>query len=144
MFSQYCWSHERWATVPLMGAINALLPYNCTKRSPPSLFRLLHVVRFPWGREKYIGTYGYTIWTSSQSLTVLKLTISDLQAQKRLFSIHVIPWYYTLDWINVGGSGHAAASSLAWRHMRHAHCTCWARMCVEEVLSIPEQFVSRS
>ena len=34
MFSQYCSSHERWATVPSMGAINALLPYNCTKRSP--------------------------------------------------------------------------------------------------------------
>ena len=36
-FFQYCWSHERWATVPLIGAINALLPYNCTKRSPPHL-----------------------------------------------------------------------------------------------------------
>ena len=32
---QYCWSPERWATVPLMGAIDALVPYNCTKRSPP-------------------------------------------------------------------------------------------------------------
>ena len=31
----YCWWDERWATIPLMGAINALLPYNCTKRSPP-------------------------------------------------------------------------------------------------------------
>ena len=36
-FFQYCWSHERWATVPLMGAINALLPYNCTKSSLPHL-----------------------------------------------------------------------------------------------------------
>ena len=63
-----------------MGAINALLPYNCTKRSPPSHFRQLHVVRFPCGREKKMGTYGYTKWTCSQSLTVLESTISDLQA----------------------------------------------------------------
>ena len=47
---------------------------------PPSLFRQLHVVRFPWGREKNMGTYGYTKWTCSQSLTVLERTISDLQA----------------------------------------------------------------
>ena len=32
-------AHERWATVPLMGAIKALLPYNCMKRYSPSLFR---------------------------------------------------------------------------------------------------------
>ena len=38
------------------GAINALLLYNCTKRSPPSLFRQLHVVCFPCGREKNMGT----------------------------------------------------------------------------------------
>ena len=63
-----------------MGAINALLPYNCTKRSPPSRFRQLHVVRFPCGREKNMGTYGYTEWTCSQNLTVLERTISDLQA----------------------------------------------------------------
>ena len=140
MFSQYCWSHERWATVPLMGAINALLPYNCTKRSPPSLFRQLHVIRFPCGREKNKGTYGYTKCTCSQSLTVLERTISDLQAWKHHFSIHVIPWY----WINVGGSGHASVSSLAWTHMWHARCTRWAHRSVEEVLSISEQFVSLS
>ena len=64
---------------------------------PPSLFRQLHVVRFPCGREKSMGTYGYTKWTCSQSLTVLERTISFLQALKHLFSIHVIPWYYTLD-----------------------------------------------
>ena len=61
------------------GAINALLPYDCTKRSPPLLFRKLHVVRFPCGCEKKMGTYGYTKWTCSQSLTVLERTISDLQ-----------------------------------------------------------------
>ena len=63
-----------------MGAINTLLPYNCTKRSHPSRFRQLHVVRFPCGREKIMGTYGYTKWTSSQNLMVLERTISDLQA----------------------------------------------------------------
>ena len=47
---------------------------------PPSLFRQLHVVRSPCGREKNMGTYGYTKWTCSQSLTVLECTISDLQA----------------------------------------------------------------
>ena len=51
---------------------------------PSSLFRQLHVVRFPCGREKNVRTYGYTKWTCSQSLTVLELTISDLQAKKHL------------------------------------------------------------
>ena len=46
----------------------------------PSLFRQLHVVRFPCGRERNMGTYGYTKWTCSQSLTVLERIISDLQA----------------------------------------------------------------
>ena len=46
----------------------------------PSLFRQLHVVRFPCGHEKNMGTYGYTKWTCSQSLTVRECTISDLQA----------------------------------------------------------------
>ena len=46
---------------------------------PPSLFRQLHVVRYSCGREKIMGTYGYTKWTCSQSLTVLERTISDLQ-----------------------------------------------------------------
>ena len=90
----------------------------------PSLFWQLHVVRFPCGREKNMGTYGYTKWTCSQSLTVLDRTISDLQGKKRLFSIRVIPWYDTLDEINVGGSGHAATSSLVWTHMQHGRCTC--------------------
>ena len=47
---------------------------------PPSLFPQLHVVRFPCGREKNMGTYGYTKWTCSQNLTVLERTIFDLQA----------------------------------------------------------------
>ena len=47
---------------------------------PPSLFRQLHVARFPCGREKNMGTYSYTKWTCSQSMTVLERTISDLQA----------------------------------------------------------------
>ena len=46
---------------------------------PPSLFRQIRIVRFPCGREKNMGTYGYTKWTCSQSLTVLDRTISDLQ-----------------------------------------------------------------
>ena len=46
----------------------------------PSLFRQLYVVRFHCGREENMGTYGYTKWTCSQSLTVLERTISDLQA----------------------------------------------------------------
>ena len=64
---------------------------------PPSLFQQLQVIRFPCGREKSMGTYGYTKWTCSQSWTVLEHTISDLQDKKRPFSVHVIPWYYTLD-----------------------------------------------
>ena len=64
---------------------------------PSHFFRQLHVVRFLCGREKNMGTYGYTKWTCSQSLTVLERTISDLQAKKCLFSIHVIPRYNTLD-----------------------------------------------
>ena len=47
---------------------------------PPSLFRQLHVVRFPCGCEKNMEMYGYTKWTCSQGLTVLGCTISDLQA----------------------------------------------------------------
>ena len=47
---------------------------------PPSLFRQLRVVRFPCGREKTMGMYGYTKWMCSQTLTVLERTISDLKA----------------------------------------------------------------
>ena len=50
------------------------------KEVPPSLFRQLRVVRFPCGRERNMGTYGYTKWTCSQSLTVLERPFSDLQA----------------------------------------------------------------
>ena len=71
--------------------------HTIVQRGPSSLFRQLHVVRFPCGREKNMETFGYTKWTCSQSLTVLERTISDLQAQRRLFPIHVIPRYYTLD-----------------------------------------------
>ena len=53
--------------------------YTIVRRSPPSLFRQLHVVRFTCGREKNMGMYGYTKWTCSQSFTVLERTISDLQ-----------------------------------------------------------------
>ena len=67
------------------------------RRGPPSLLWQLHVVGFPCGREKNMGTYGYIKWTCSHTLTVLERTISDLQAKKLLFSIRVIPWYYTLD-----------------------------------------------
>ena len=54
--------------------------HTTVRRDPPSLFQQLHVVRFPCGREKNMGTYRYTKWTCSQSLTVLDRTISDLQA----------------------------------------------------------------
>ena len=51
--SQYCSSLERWATVPSMGAINALLPYNCTKRSPLT-FPAVSRRTFPlWTWEKH-------------------------------------------------------------------------------------------
>ena len=53
--------------------------HTIVRRGPPSLSRQLHVERFPCGREKKMGTYRYTKWTCSQSLTVLERTISDLQ-----------------------------------------------------------------
>ena len=53
LFSQLCSSHERWATVPLMRAINALLPYNCTKRTPLT-FPAVTCRTFPlWTWEKH-------------------------------------------------------------------------------------------
>ena len=39
--------------------------HTIVRTGPPSLFRQLHVVRFPFGRAKNIGTYGYTKWTCS-------------------------------------------------------------------------------
>ena len=54
--------------------------HTIVRRDPLSPFRRLHVVRLPCGREKKMGTYGYTKWTCSQSFTVLERTISDLQA----------------------------------------------------------------
>ena len=53
MFSQYCWSHEHWATVQLMGAINALQPYNCTKRSPLTFPAVTCSTFHLWTWEKY-------------------------------------------------------------------------------------------
>ena len=61
------------------------LYHTIVRRVPPSLFRQLHVVRFPCGRKKNMGTYGYTQWTCSQSLTVRERTISDLQAKSAFF-----------------------------------------------------------
>ena len=54
--------------------------HTIARRDPLSLFRREHVVRFPCGREKNLGTFRYTKWTCSQSLTVLERIISDLQA----------------------------------------------------------------
>ena len=54
--------------------------YTIVRRGLTSFFRQLYVVRFPCGREKNIGTYGYTKWTCSQSLTVVERTIYDLQS----------------------------------------------------------------
>ena len=71
--------------------------HSIVRRGHHSLFRQLHVLRFPCRRDKNMRTYGYTKWTCSQSLTVLERTISDLQAYKGFFSIHVILWYCTLD-----------------------------------------------
>ena len=66
------------------GTINGSNLRTCTiqfyEEVPSSLFWLSHVVRFPCGREKNMGTHGYTKWKLSQSLTVLDRTISDLQA----------------------------------------------------------------
>ena len=68
--SQYCWSHERWATVPLMGAINALLPYNCTKRLLPH-FSGSYVsyvsfvdVRKTWERTATLNGRVHKVWRS--------------------------------------------------------------------------------
>ena len=54
--------------------------HTIVRRGPPSIFRQLHVVHFPCGRDKNMGTYCYTKWTCSQSLKVLERKISDLQA----------------------------------------------------------------
>ena len=54
--------------------------HTIVRRRTRSLFCQLHVVRFPCGREKFMGTYRYTQWTCSQSLTVQERTISDPQA----------------------------------------------------------------
>ena len=61
------------------------LYHTIVRRRPPSLFRQLHVVRFPCGCEKNMGTYGYTKWTCSKSLMVRERTISDLQAKSAFF-----------------------------------------------------------
>ena len=58
------------------------------RRGPPSLFRQLDVVRFPCGREKNMGTYGYTKWTCSQRLTVLGHNYFWSTSQK-------VPFFYT-------------------------------------------------
>ena len=69
-FFQCCWSHERWATVPLMGAINALLPYNCTKRSPPHFscsymsYVSLVDVRKTWERTATLNGRVHKVWRS--------------------------------------------------------------------------------
>ena len=68
--SQYSWSHERWAMVPLMGAINALLPYNCTKRSPPHFsgsymsYVSLVDVRKTWERTATLNGRVHKVWQS--------------------------------------------------------------------------------
>ena len=56
------------ATVPLMGAINALLPYNCTKRSPPhfsgsyvSYVSLVDVSKF-WERKATLNGRVHKVW----------------------------------------------------------------------------------
>ena len=53
MYSQYCSSHELWATVPSIGAINSLLTYNCSKRFPLT-FPAVTRRTFPlWTWEKH-------------------------------------------------------------------------------------------
>ena len=70
-FLRYCASHERWATVHLMEAINELLPYNCTKRSPltfPAVtcrtFRSLVDVRKIWERTATLNGRVHKVWRS--------------------------------------------------------------------------------
>ena len=60
--------NKRTSTIPLYEGV------------PPSLYRQLHVVRYPCWREKNMETYGYTKWTCWQRLAVLERTICDLQA----------------------------------------------------------------
>ena len=69
-FTQYCWSYERWATVPLMEAITALLPYNCTKRSTPHFYGSymsyvsLVDVRKTWERTATLNGRVHKVWRS--------------------------------------------------------------------------------
>ena len=44
------------------------LYHTIVRRGPLSLFRQLHVVRFPCGREKSMGTYRYNYWEITKSI----------------------------------------------------------------------------
>ena len=61
---------RRWATVPLMGAINAHLPYNCTKRSPPDFsgsymsYVSLVDVRKTWELTATLNGRVHIVWRS--------------------------------------------------------------------------------
>ena len=63
-------AHERWATVPSMGAINAILPYNCTKRFPPHFigsymsYVSLVDVRKTWKRTATLNGRVHKVWRS--------------------------------------------------------------------------------
>ena len=81
-----------------MWAIGTLSLYKYTERSS-SLFWPSHVVRIPCGHEKSIEMYHYTKSTRLQSLTVVKHTVSDLQASKRFFhTCNTVVLYSRLIW----------------------------------------------
>ena len=108
-----------------MWATKKLPLYNCTEGST-SPCRQSHVVRFPRGRMISIEMYPYTRSTWSQTLTVVQLTVFDVQASKRLFYTYntvVLFNIIIIIIITVGVSALAVAGSLAWIRMRQPTCT---------------------
>ena len=99
-----------------MWANNTLPLYNCTEGTP-SLCRQSPVVRVLCVRVKRIEMYPYTRSTWSQTLTVVKHTIYDVQASKRHFytynTVVLFNNYNNIIIIAVGVSAHAVAGSLA-------------------------------
>ena len=91
--------------------------------------------------------YPYTRSTWSQTLTVVQHSVFDVQASKHLFYTYntvVLFNIIIIIIIAVGVSAHAVAGSLAWIRMRQATCTRCARLSLEDVLNMLEQFDSRS
>ena len=73
---------------------------------------------------KSIEMYPYTRSTWSQTLTVVQLTVFDVQASKRLFyTRNTVVLFNIFIIIAVGVSAHAVAGSLACIRMRRTSCT---------------------